>query len=71
MSLNACRGAQVLAIMTPWREFAGVDVADLARVMSGRMILDPFGVLPSRKCQASEFSHFKLGTPALYQEAVA
>jgi UDPglucose 6-dehydrogenase len=70
-ALNAGRGAHVLAIMTPWREFAGVDVADLARVMSGRVILDPFGVLSSRKCQASKFSHFKLGTPALYQEAVA
>jgi UDPglucose 6-dehydrogenase len=64
-ALSACEGADVLAIMTPWPEFAAVDIADLRKFMKGRVIVDPYGMLDGDACGRSEFSYFKLGSPAV------
>src|SRR5262249_53399897 len=43
--LEACQGADLLAVMTPWREFSNVDVLSLERLMKGRTVIDPFAAL--------------------------
>ncbi len=61
--LDACRGADAVCIMTPWREFAELDPKALARAMAGRVLIDPYGVLDPAACAAAELEHFRLGAP--------
>jgi UDPglucose 6-dehydrogenase len=70
-ALEACRGADVLAVMTPWKEFESVNPVDVAAAMNGRVVIDPYGVLPGQQCRERGLSYFKLGTPPESLEAVA
>ena len=60
-ALEACRGADVLAVMTPWPEFSAVDSASVRKEMRGDAIIDPFGVLDQAAFRAAGFSYHKLG----------
>jgi UDPglucose 6-dehydrogenase len=62
-ALEACQGADVLVIMTPWPEFASVEATELEGAMRGRVIIDPFGVLNRRQPAQSGFLHYRLGRP--------
>lgn len=44
--IEAATGADVLMIMTPWPEYRDVAPADLARVMKGNVVIDPYQMLP-------------------------
>jgi len=66
-AFDACRGVDVLAIMTPWREFSLIDIARVRELMVGRIIIDPFNTLDSQRCAELGFSHFRLGSPAEIQ----
>jgi UDPglucose 6-dehydrogenase len=68
-ALDACRGADALAIMTPWREFSSIDLGQVREVMAGSIIVDPFGALETARCIALGFSHFRLGLPAKKPES--
>lgn len=59
--LDACRGADVLAVMTPWKEFAAVEIPSIKAAMRGRVIVDPFAVLDGSRCVAEGFSYRRLG----------
>lgn len=63
-ALDACRGADALTIMTPWREFSTIDLGQIREEMGGRVIIDPFGVIQSTRCASLGFSYFRLGLPA-------
>jgi UDPglucose 6-dehydrogenase len=64
-ALAAAGGVDVLAIMTPWPEFRALKPADLARVMAGRTVLDPYRVLDPVAAAAAGLDHITLGSPAL------
>ena len=59
--LEACLGADVLAVMTPWTEFASIEVGEIKRLMRGRVIVDPFAVLDEAACVSAGFSYHRLG----------
>lgn len=61
-ALEACRGADALIVMTPWREFSAVDVNSIRQEMHGDVLIDPFGVLSESGCRAAGFSYRKLGS---------
>lgn len=61
--LEACRDCDVLAVMTPWPEFAEVDMSSVRDMMSGQIIIDPFGILNHNRCSELGFSYFRLGSP--------
>lgn len=63
-ALEACRGADALVVMTPWREFSGIDAAAIREQMAGRVLIDPFGCLDRQRCQALGFTHLRLGSPS-------
>jgi UDPglucose 6-dehydrogenase len=67
-ALEAARGSDALLIMTPWPEFRTLSPADLAAVMRGRVIADPFRVLEPTALRAAGFSYFTLGAP-LFRDA--
>jgi UDPglucose 6-dehydrogenase len=60
-ALDACRGADALAIMTPWSDFLTIDPKHVAAAMSGRDIFDPYQLLDAAKYQALGFSIHCLG----------
>ena len=63
-ALDACQGADALVIMTPWAEFASIDAARIREHLAGRLIIDPYGVLPVSRCEALGLRHVRLGSPS-------
>ena len=70
-TITASHGARggarrdALLIMTPWPEFRTLAPTELASVMSGRTIIDPFRVLEPTAVRAAGLSYFTLGAPSL------
>ena len=60
-AMDACRGADALVVMTPWREFAEVDVNAVRRALRGNIVIDPHGVLDGPRCRAAGLSYLRLG----------
>lgn len=44
--IEACRGADVLAILTPWSLFRQANPAEVLQVMNRPLVLDPYRVFP-------------------------
>jgi UDPglucose 6-dehydrogenase len=59
--LDACKGADVVAIMTPWLQFGKLDPKALALKLRGKIILDPFAVLNSSECRDAGLFYHTLG----------
>ncbi len=62
-ALKACEGADALIIMTPWPEFASVNLVQVRELMRGRCLVDPFGLLDRDRCITLGFRYRKLGAP--------
>jgi UDPglucose 6-dehydrogenase len=63
--LAAAEDVDVLVIATPWPQYRDLKPADLARVMRGRAVLDPYRVLDGRACAAAGLTYHTLGMPPL------
>jgi UDPglucose 6-dehydrogenase len=63
--LTTASGADVLVIATPWPQYRELKPADLARVMKGRTVLDPYRVLDGHACTAAGLTYHTLGMPPL------
>lgn len=59
--LDACAGADVLVIMTPWAQFAKVLPAAVAAALRGKTVLDPYRVLDTASCRAAGLRYLTLG----------
>jgi UDPglucose 6-dehydrogenase len=57
----AAAGADILVIMTPWKQYREVHVAELARVLKGKRVIDPHAVLDHRACVAAGLRHDRIG----------
>jgi UDPglucose 6-dehydrogenase len=62
--LEACEGAQALAIATPWPEFRDLDAAEIAKRLDGNLVVDPYRMLDEAACRAAGLRHHVLGAPA-------
>lgn len=62
-ALDACEGADVLAIMTPWSEFARVSPAEIRARMKGHLVIDPYRVLAAHPDGLEGLTYLTLGTP--------
>jgi UDPglucose 6-dehydrogenase len=62
-SLDACAGADVLIIMTPWPQFRELKPGDIAARLRGKTIIDPFACLDRAACREAGLSHHVLGVP--------
>jgi UDPglucose 6-dehydrogenase len=63
--LTAAQGADVLVIATPWPQYRDLRPADLAGVMNGRDVIDPYRVLDGDACAAAGFTYYTLGMAPL------
>lgn len=61
--LEAVQNADILIIATPWPEYRNLDIADLARAMAGRVIIDPYGMLDGESLRQAGFVWHVLGRP--------
>lgn len=43
--LACAEGADALVLTTPWPQYRELQIADLARLMTGRVLIDPYGLL--------------------------
>jgi UDPglucose 6-dehydrogenase len=62
-SFSACKDADALIIGTEWPEFASVDLAALATVMGGLVIIDARNLLDPAAVASKGFVYAGLGTP--------
>ena len=62
-ALEACAGADAVAIMTPWDEFRALAPAAIAARLRGRTAIDPYGVLDAGACRAAGLDRVALGAP--------
>jgi UDPglucose 6-dehydrogenase len=60
-ALDAAKDVDALAIMTPWPQFHSLACEDLARVMRGRLVLDPYRVLDAGKASAAGLDYRTVG----------
>lgn len=60
-ALDAAQGVDALAIMTPWPEFRSIAPKDFAKVMRGKLVLDPYRVLDAKAARAAGLDHRTLG----------
>ena len=67
-AMEAARGMDALVIMTPWPEFQKLNPTDLAKVLRGRAVLDPYRVLEGAAVVAAGLDYFALGAPPLRAE---
>lgn len=65
--LDACRGADVLVVATPWPMFSTIDPGRVRRAMRGRVVIDPFAALDPRR---SGMTHHRLGRPVAREEVL-
>lgn len=63
--LACAADADALIIATPWPQYRELRVADLARVMAGRVLIDPFRLLSGDEAVSAGFEYHTLGTPPL------
>ena len=59
--LEAIRDADILVIATAWPEFRLITIAMLEEHMTGRVVIDPYGLLGDLNLMSSGFNYFKLG----------
>jgi UDPglucose 6-dehydrogenase len=63
--LSCAEGADALVLATPWPQYRSLDPKSLAGVMRGRILVDPFRLLPADEAVAAGFAYYALGMPAL------
>lgn len=56
-AMAACDGADLLVVMTPWKEFRAPDFAALREIMNGTTILDGSNIYEASALEAHGFSH--------------
>jgi len=61
--LACAEGADALVLATPWPAYGELRIADLARVMAGRVIVDPYRLLYGEEAAAAGFEYHSLGRP--------
>ncbi len=60
-AVEACEGADALVIMTPWGQFSQVPPDEIADRLRGRLVIDPYRILPPGDCAAAGLRYVTLG----------
>jgi UDPglucose 6-dehydrogenase len=59
--LEACLGADTVAVMTPWPQFAKLALPEIAKQLRGKLVLDPYALLDAAACRAAGLVYMTLG----------
>ncbi len=66
--LDALTGADALMILTPWPMYREIGPVEIVKRMTGRIVLDPYGVLDAARAAAAGLDMFTLGRAPLRGE---
>jgi UDPglucose 6-dehydrogenase len=61
-AIEVATGADALVLMTPWPEFRDLDPVKVAKVMHGRVLIDPHRLIDPAKAMAAGLEYVTLGT---------
>ena len=59
--LEVCDGANVLAVLTEWKEFALIDANEIGKRLSEKMVVDGRNVLDRESWQRAGFTYRGVG----------
>jgi UDPglucose 6-dehydrogenase len=59
--LAAAEGADALMILTPWPDYRRVTPAEIAKALSGNIVLDPYSVLDASTARKAGLAYYTLG----------
>ena len=59
-TFEALKGAEVLFIMTPWKEFKNLSAQVIKKFMKGNIIIDPYRVLNQKKLSKFKFIYLSI-----------
>ncbi len=62
-AMETARGVDALVVMTPWPAYRELKPHELARVMAGQTVIDPYRVLDGATVAAAGLDYFTLGAP--------
>ena len=62
-AITAIEQADVLLVMTPWPEFRSINADDIAKSMTGKIVIDPYRVLDGKDLVEKGFIYATLGEP--------
>jgi UDPglucose 6-dehydrogenase len=60
-ALEAIQDADAVCIMTPWEEFKKLNPKDMAGLMRGHLLIDPYRVIESEEARAAGLHYITLG----------
>ena len=63
-AIEAASGADALAVLTDWPEFAEVDLAQVRAVMRGNVIFDGRNLLGKKGAEEAGFAYIGVGRPS-------
>lgn len=63
--LSCAEDADALILATPWPDYRSLRIGDLARAMRGRILVDPYRLLPASEATSTGFAYYALGVPPL------
>jgi UDPglucose 6-dehydrogenase len=63
--IDCARGAAALVIATPWPQYRALAIADLASVMAGNVLIDPYRLLDGPAAARAGFEYHALGMSML------
>ena len=63
--LTAATSADALMILTPWPDYGRIAPADISKVLSGRIVLDPYAVLDAGAATQAGLCYYTLGRRAV------
>ena len=63
--LVATAGADALMILTPWPQYRAISPDQIAKSLSGRIVIDPYAVLDARAAAQAGLEHHTLGRSPL------
>ncbi len=66
--LSAIADSDCLMILTPWDDYKFLEVEEIAKVMRGRTIIDPFRVLNQSNAEDAGFEYYALGHGSIMAE---
>ncbi|HBU80599.1 MULTISPECIES: UDP-glucose dehydrogenase family protein [Paenibacillus] len=63
--LEAAKGADALCVLTEWKEFVHIDLAELADLMNDPVMIDGRNLYSPEQIRASRLQYYSVGRPGL------
>ena len=63
---NAVKNVNLIFIMTPWKEFRNLNSIKIKKILKGKIIIDPFGLIRGQGLLNNKIKYFSIETDHRY-----